>query len=630
MTHPRFSSSRFHPDLTALLAGGLALGSAHTAAAQTTPVSEVTVTATRLPESLATTPDAYVVDQADIQARQITFAADALASVPGLVVASSGQFGLTSISMRGASSDKTLVLIDGMPVNDASQPEGGFDFSGLDLSDISRIEVLTGPQGSLWGSDAIGGVIAFTTREPDGLRADLETGSLGETHVSAAAGRSTHDWAFGVDVSDIASSGVSAADVRNNYAPYGVPGLRNSELDGFRGLTLGARGRVDIGQAVQLDGQLRYAASRTDIDDYPPPYYLFSDTSDVARSLSLSGFLRARVTGPFGLVNEFSASGYKIDRGDSGPSGDYGYKADREVYRWTLTRGTPAEPVSFEVGAEREDSRATLSTGAGSDLGSTAVFGVGRWRPIAPLTLTASARWDDPDKYHAQATGRIAGAFDLGRGFSLSAAVGQGYKTPTISESVCDFCYTTPVTLRPEQAVGYDVGLGWRSSDGRFSAHATYFSLNVTDQIDYLDGHYVNIARTRSNGVEVEGEAALGWGFQLKVSYTYTDAINADTGARELRIPPNSGSASLLWTRGKVDAAFTARAENSQSDLGLDGFSPVIRPGFVVTDLAGGYAINPHIRVTARVENLANSHYQQVYGYGEPGRTVYVGLHLRD
>jgi vitamin B12 transporter len=344
----------------------------------------------------------------------------------------------------------------------------------------------------------------------------------------------------------------------------------------------------------------------------------------------VSGFVRARVSGPWGLVNELSASGYKIDRGDVGASGPYGYRADREVYRWTVERGAPADPLSFEAGAEREDSRASLSTGVTADLGATAVFGVVRWRPLGRLTLTASGRWDDPDRYRAQATGRIAAALDLGHGLTLITSAGQGFKTPTISETVCDFCFAPPVVLKPEQAEGYDAGLGWRSGDGRFSARATAFGLNVREQIAYVDLHYVNLSRTRSSGVEVSGEAALGWGLRLKAAYTYTDAINAQTRARELRVPRNSGSATLFWTGGKADAAFTVRAEDGQADVDLDGFSPVVRPGFVVADLAVGYAINRHVRVTARIENLADARYQQVFGYGEPGRTAYVGLHLRD
>src|SRR5690606_31352754 len=96
--------------------------------------------------------------------------------------------GVTAVRMRGASADKTLVLVDGVAVNDPSHPSGSYDFAGLDLADVERIEILSGPQGSLWGSDAIGGVIAFTTREPDGFRAEVEAGSLDTARLSASAG----------------------------------------------------------------------------------------------------------------------------------------------------------------------------------------------------------------------------------------------------------------------------------------------------------------------------------------------------------------------------------------------------------------------------------------------------------
>src|SRR5205085_11030845 len=103
-------------------------------------------------------------------ARQTPFVEDVLSTVPGVGVARSGAFGgLASIRIRGASPDKTLVLIDGVPVGDPADPNGTFDAGQLQTSDLASIEVLSGPQGSLWGSDAIGGVVAFTTRETRGL-----------------------------------------------------------------------------------------------------------------------------------------------------------------------------------------------------------------------------------------------------------------------------------------------------------------------------------------------------------------------------------------------------------------------------------------------------------------------------
>ena len=137
---------------------------------------EVVVTATRLPAIVDATPGARVIDRSTLDRRGAVFAADILGDVPGLSVYRAGLGGVTSVRIRGASQDKSLVLVDGVPVNDPSQPAGGFDFAGFDLTDVERIETLSGPQSSLWGSDAIGGVIAFTSRELDGLRAEAEAG----------------------------------------------------------------------------------------------------------------------------------------------------------------------------------------------------------------------------------------------------------------------------------------------------------------------------------------------------------------------------------------------------------------------------------------------------------------------
>src|SRR5690606_1797721 len=133
------------------------------------------VTATRLPAIAQQTPGARAIDRETIDRRGAVFAADILSDVPGVSVVRSGAFGgVAQVRMRGAGPGKTLVLIDGVPVNDPAEVNGSFDFGGFDLADVDRIEVLSGPQSSLWGSDAIGGVIAFTTRETDGLDLDLE------------------------------------------------------------------------------------------------------------------------------------------------------------------------------------------------------------------------------------------------------------------------------------------------------------------------------------------------------------------------------------------------------------------------------------------------------------------------
>src|SRR5665213_2226937 len=148
--------------------------------APATPIDELVITATRLPTRLDLVTGAHVIDREELEARQAPFLEDVLATIPGVGVTRNGAFGgLAAIRIRGASPDKTLVLIDGVPVGNASEPNGTFDPSSLQTVDIERIEVLNGPQGSLWGSDAIGGVVAITPREIKGVEASAEGGTYG-------------------------------------------------------------------------------------------------------------------------------------------------------------------------------------------------------------------------------------------------------------------------------------------------------------------------------------------------------------------------------------------------------------------------------------------------------------------
>jgi vitamin B12 transporter len=256
---------------------------------------------------------------------------------------------------------------------------------------------------------------------------------------------------------------------------------------------------------------------------------------------------------------------------------------------------------------------------------------VARTRIAERLTLTGSVRYDDPDKFKGRATGRLSAAVEAGAGFTVTASAGQGFKTPTISQVICDFCFPAgPSTdLKPEKADGYDLRLGWASPDERIKAALTGYRLKVRDQIAYT-GRYVNIARTRSTGVEAELDARLSDSLRLKLAYAVMDAIDASTGASLIRVPDRSGAAALFWEQDRWSGALTARGESSQSDTATDGFSRIVRKGFVTADLDGAYRLNDHVTLTARIENLADKDYQETFGYAEPGRAAYIGIRLKN
>ena len=583
-----------------------------------TDVDEVIITATRVPAIVAETPGARVIDEETIEQRGAVFAADILADVPGLSVTRSGAFsGPATVRIRGAHPGKTLVLVDGAVVNDAADIDGAFDFTGFDLGDVERIEVLSGPQSSLWGSSAIGGVISFTTRELDGIRAEAEAGSFDTVRGRLAGGVANDRYAVGAFVSHFDTDGISAADQADG----------NTEADGATITTLGANGRYSFSPAVTLEGRVRYNETDADIDGFPAPTYALTDTDDSIAREQLSGFGRLTVQA-LGLDHQVSVSASDLTR-QSFSDFPSTFEADRQVYRWQASGESAGGRVTYAFGAEHEDATGALSSGITEELSTTSVFATTRFDLSERFSLTGGLRQDDTDDFGDATTGRLSAAYELGGGFILSGAWGTGFKAPTVSQAVCDFCFSTESypDLRPEHADGYEAALGWRSADRRLEGRVTVYRLDVEDQIVWFSGGgggvYANVDETRTDGVEVEGRADLPAGFDLSVAYAWTDAVDATDGSRLLRVPEHAASATLGWTGERLTGALTVRSESDMLDSGGE------RDGFVTANLSAGWALTEQVSLTARVENLADEHYQQLLGYGEPGRSGYVGVRLR-
>jgi len=613
------------PSLPWLAAALAAPAVCHADPGQPAPVAPAVVTATQLPTVVADVPDVTVIDRAEIDARQAVYAADILETVPGLAVADNGAFGgVTSVRMRGATSDKTLVVIDGVTQNDASDPNGAYDFANLDLSDVQRIEILSGPQSSLWGSDAIGGVISMTTRELDGWRASGEGGTLSTFDGDAAIGRATSDWAAGVSIFGDRSDGVAKADGIGPRDPYWS-------------WSASAYGRVTPASWISLDAHLRYNQAYAAIDGYDATTFVFGYTPQYDTSRSWSGSARAIVQAPLGFTDTLSVGVYEISRQNTyigQPADSSAFDALTQDYRFTAERGAPTDPFGLVLGAERQSADASLSTGAHESLGTTSGFIVARLTPLAPLTITLSERYDAPDTFDADATGHASAVLRLGWGFSAEGAWGQGFKTPTISELACDFCTPAgPSTgLRPEHAVGWDVGLAWASADGRFSGRITDYRLAVRDQIEFSPSfpfRYVNIDDTRADGVEAAADARITRELSLEVEYAYTDARDLDADTEMLRVPRNAGSATLTWASGRWHAGLTVRGEGQDADINPSTFIPEPRPGFVLANFAGAYDLNSRVQLTARIDDIVNTHYQEVLGYGEPKRLIFFGIRAK-
>jgi vitamin B12 transporter len=603
--------------LAGILCAGTALCGG--AFAQEAATDTVVIDATRLGQTEVEAGTAIsIIEGEDLSRRALSQAADALAIAPGVTVSQSGAFGgIAYARIRGNNAVQTLVLVDGVPVNDVASPGGGYDFATLDLADVDRIEVLRGPQSTLWGSDAIGGVISIVTRAPGpglGWRGFMEAGSFATLRAGGsisgggdrADGRLSAVWN--------SSEGISTADEQNG----------NTEKDGFDSFSISGRGGVNLSSTVRLDGTLRWVNAEFDFDGFPPPLFELADTSDRTQSEDLSG--SANLTAEtFGgrLTNVLQITHASLDRSnydDALLTSEN--KGERTGYRYAGD-ATLAVGNRLVFGAEREESKAN-----GEEAEANGVFALYEWQPVSTVTLTGGIRYDDDDRYGSETTGRAAASWNVADSVRLRATWGQGFKAPTIFQStfICGFCGLTEPNsnLKAETSEAYDVGIDFAL--GNIDVSLTAFDQETENLIDFsFTEGFANIALAKSRGVEVEIAAPLTSWLEVRAAYAYIDAEDGD-GEELPRVPEQSGDAELIFTpQGPFSASIAVRHNGDQSD----GFGPRV-PAWTRTDLAATWRLSRQAELYGRIENLFDEDYQSVGGYGTPGVSGLVGIRVRN
>ena len=606
---------------------GLAfLAVSSTAAAQSTSGGEeseidtIVVTGTRIEQTTAETGSTVrVIDAEEIEALGFTHALDAIANAPGVTINQNGTFGgAATVRIRGASSGQTLVLIDGVSVNDASSPGGGFNFARLDTENIERIEILSGPQSTLWGTDAIGGVVSIITKRPgDGFSGDLfgQTGSFGTFRGGASISNSGSTGDFRLAATQLSTDGISRADERNG----------NTEDDGFDSLTVSAQGGLNLPAGVRIDGSVLGTDARTEFDSF-----LFgaqgsvADGDEVNETAELSAHLS--LTAPLldGRLDNLLLVGHStIDRrnfSDGSPS--HGAAGERTLFRYQGTLAIDARNT-LAIGAEREESTANVNHSALSGL-----FALYELRPVEALTLTGGVRSDDHDRFGSETTARVAAAWQVSPRVTMRGSWGQGFKAPTISQTTFFCCGAAAPNegLQPEHSVGIDIGAEWRSTNGRDQVSMTWFQQDTKDLIDFSFsvGGYENIAEVESEGIEVSTRWNLTGSLAMSVDYAYIKATEAN-GTPLLRMPRHSGDLALSFDpAGPFSGTALLRFNGREIDRGgieLDDWTRL--------DVNARYELSDNSEVYGRVENLLDAHYQQVLGYGTPGRSGSVGARWR-
>ena len=561
---------------------------------------------------------ATIISAERIESRQYSFVADALKEAPGLALARNSAFGgFASARLRGGSSGQTLVVIDGVIVNDPSAPQGGFNFANLDVADVEQIDVLRGPQSLIWGADAIGGVISIRTkRTGPRLSAYLEGGSQGAARGGASLFGARGGDYLRATLSGVRSDGVSRAAI-------------GAEKDGFRSLAASLSGGVGISAAAEFSVNARIGRSHAEIDGFAPPAFDFGDTAETedTTDYSIAARLDHRAGGFYRGALSLAYAGIDRRNEDLGIE-TFAASGDRlSATYWGAARIDPA--LSVEAGVKAERSAAEVS-GVDDSAASGAVFTLVEARPFKSLLLSAGARRDEFSNFDGATTSRVAAVFKIaerdGGATRLRASWGEGFRAPTLFELNFDQFGVMPnPDLRPERARGFDFGVDHAFAPAaRLSA--AYFRQRVKDQIDFefSANGYFNVARVKSEGVEVEADLALAPKVEARLVYAFIDARNALTGAPAVRTPRHSGAVTL-----SAEATQALRVSATLAFNGREADFPAPNKAFVRLDLRAAYAVADGLELYGRVENAADATYQDVSGFGEPGASAFAGIRVR-
>ena len=576
-------------------------------------VDEVVVEAFRLPATLSETGSSvWVVDESLIKARGYLQLTDVLTSVPGLTINQNGTFGgQASARIRGAGGEQTLVLLDGVMINDVSAPGGGFNVGTFDVSDVARVEVLKGPQSTLWGSDAIGGVVNIVSKTPEvGFNADVGVmvGSFGtmQNHVALSGGNDVGD--FRLSYNDIATDGISKADEDDG----------NTEEDAFDSETLALKGGVNLPADARLQISYRASDADTEFDSFgvvtgvqDGDEQSITEFSSAQLSLAIPAFDGR-------LQNTLAYGDTELER-QSYTNGAPGFSAqgERQVFQY---QGTYTFDPHHTLSVGYEDETATDGT---TEVSNTGLFALYQFNPVENMTVSLGARQDDNDEYGTETVGRFSTSFAVTDAVDLRASWGEGFKAPSIFQTTFFCCGATAPNpaLKAEVSEAWDVGMDWQFGSGYGGLSITLFKQNTENLIDFSFalGGYENIAEVESRGMEFAIDYQVTPTLTASTNVAYTDSEDGD-GHNLIRLPEVTADVALNWQptnrlSGTLVVVYNDEEEDSRGIV--DSWTRV--------DLSATYTIGNELEFIARVENLGDEDYQQIFGYGTPKRSGYVG-----
>jgi vitamin B12 transporter len=616
-------------------------------------LSDVVITATKTPATtLELANSISTIDSSEIANKNSLNAFDALKNEYGLSFSQQGtKASVSNVYLRGANSSHTLVLVDGVEVNLTSDPSNFYNFFSLPTDNISRIEILRGPQSTLYGSNALAGVIniisAQGTAKPISS-ISIEGGSYNTFKGTVSSLAKLDKFNYSVALSRTKSDGYSAASEK-----YG-----NTERDGYQMDNISSILGYEFSDNFKADLIFRYNNSHSNLDQSfgPPenwddPTYIFDQEEFVVRAQGKLNLSENKWKQKFGVSLFSNVRNYSFE---SSPASFYSstsnyngkkYKADWQNDFHFFKNNTLTAGIEYEI--EEMESEYYLFYNMNPpdyasiipkvNVNTFGIFLQDQFKAGKSFFGTAGIRLDNNNQFGTAITYRIAPAYMFWEtGTKLKATFGTGFKAPSLFY-LYDPLYGNK-ELTPEKSLGWDAGVEqffW--SDG-FSFGATYFFNKFDDMFgfDPVTFQTININKAETKGVEVFTKAVLMDGLEAKANYTYTNAKDKsentpDFDKQLVRRPEHKAGLFLSYSFSKnlnTNVEFIYVGKREEPDFS-NYPSRIIMPDYFLLNFAAHYNLFSFLRLQARVENLLDKQYEEVYGFGTAGFSVYGGISLK-
>lgn len=584
-----------------------------------------------------------VISEADITTSQKQFVKDLITEYPSVSLTQTGAYGgQAAVRIRGAAPNNTLVIIDGMKVYDPSSVDGSFDFANLPFDNVQQIEITRGPQGALYGSEAVGGLVNVESKKPykPFLEAGIEAGSFNTIDEYVNLGGYTKGLHYSFAYSQFNTRGISFADSYTNPSIH--------EVDPYVRKSFAGRLDYEIRDNLTVGATLRNVYGRFRYDDSDPITWALRDNDQIIGKSNMFLYtiyvehqpieqydysvrwgymnnLRRDFDYPNGLSDWYSGREARLDFQNNFHIFDYdiftiGYDYTQELsdsYYVDNTNGISDPPKVFA-----RDSGLYLQNKI-------------HYKDI--LGSTQSMRVDNHSAFGAHNTYKIDGFYLAPTGTRLRGVFSTGFRAPSLYQ-----LYAAPnpswgflggnSNLKPEESKSYELGLDQYLFNKKLKLSVTYFQMRFENLVQYYtdpltwQSTYLNVSKAKSEGVEY-GIDVTPFGDKLTVSANLTSMETKDysTDRDMQKVPQNLFNITAkIKPIDKLTIGATIGHTGRYFDIGTDKIKQ-----FSLLGITADYDVTKNFNIYGRIENALDKHYETVRGYGEPGIAAYGGVRAK-